>query len=159
MEIKAEVKSIEKLKDYFFVVPDYQREYVWTGDVHVARFLQDISDEFSPTARKQSNYFIGSTIIVKREDGAYDVVDGQQRLTTIVISLCAIRDVLKNLGGLDDELNTVKSELYKVVKELLYKYDISTKKHTPRLSLQYEESKDYLNKLISEKIFIDSQTP
>ena len=29
MKIKAEVKSIDKLKDYFFVVPDYQREFVW----------------------------------------------------------------------------------------------------------------------------------
>ncbi|QEC75905.1 DUF262 domain-containing protein [Mucilaginibacter ginsenosidivorax] len=159
MDIKAEVKSIEKLKDYFFIVPDYQREYVWTADVHVARFLQDISDEFSPTALKQSNYFIGSTIIVKREDGAYDVVDGQQRLTTIVISLCAIRDILKNLVGITDELDTVKSELHKVVKELLYKYDIATKKHTPRLTLQYEESKDYLIKLISEKSFTDTLTP
>ncbi|MCC8408605.1 DUF262 domain-containing HNH endonuclease family protein [Mucilaginibacter sp. UR6-1] len=159
MEIKADVISIEKLKDYFFVVPDYQREYVWTGDVHVARFLQDISDEFSPTARKQSNYFIGSTIVVKREDGAYDVVDGQQRLTTIVISICAIRDVLKNMADLDEELETVKEELRKVVKELLYKYDIATKKHTPRLALQYEESKDYLVKLISEKPFTDKATP
>lgn len=159
MEIKAEVKSIEKLKDYFFVVPDYQREYVWTGDIHVARFLQDISDEFSPTARKQSNYFIGSTIIVKREDGAYDVVDGQQRLTTIVISLCAIRDVIKDLTDLEDNLEVLKSELLKVVKELLYKYDITAKKHTPRLSLQYEESKDYLSKLISEKTFTDTSTP
>lgn len=42
MEIKAEVKSVEKLKDYFFVVPDYQREYVWVADTHVSRFLQDI---------------------------------------------------------------------------------------------------------------------
>ncbi|RYX87140.1 DUF262 domain-containing protein [bacterium] len=159
MEIKAEVKSIEQLKDYFFVVPDYQREYVWTGDVHVSRFLQDISDEFSPTGRKQSNYFIGSTIIVKRDDGAYDVVDGQQRLTTIVISLCAIRDTLKNLNVAEDELRTVKDELFKVVKELLYKYDISTKRHTPRLLLQYLESKDYLNNLISEKPFTEATTP
>ena len=72
MEIKAEVKSIESLKDFFFVVPDYQREYVWLADTHVARFLQDISDEFKPLSDKQTNYFIGSTIIVKRDDGAQE---------------------------------------------------------------------------------------
>ncbi|WP_436490332.1 DUF262 domain-containing protein [Chitinophaga sp. ARDCPP14] len=159
MEIKAEVKSIESIKDYFFVVPDYQREYVWQADIHVAQFFQDIIDEFNPNSGKQSNYFIGSTIIVKREDGAFDVVDGQQRLTTIVISLCAIRYSLQQLDMCDDDLRTVRDELLKVVRELLYKYDISSRKHTPRLSLQYAESKDYLNRLIGEKEFTDIKTP
>lgn len=159
MEIKAEVKSIESLKDFFFVVPDYQREYVWLADTHVSRFLQDISDEFKPLSDKQTNYFIGSTIIVKRDDGAFDVVDGQQRLTTIVIALCAIRDVLQKLEIEDESLTIERDELLKVVKELLYKYDISTKKHTLRLALQYAESKDYLNKLIAEKEFTDTKTP
>ena len=144
MEIKAEVKSVEKLKDYFFVVPDYQREYVWLADTHVSRFLQDINDEFKPFSSKQSNYFIGSTIIVKRDDGSFDVVDGQQRLTTIVLALCAIRDILTAYTAPDNELETAKNEFLKVVNELLYKYDISTRKHTPRLFLQYTESKDYL---------------
>ena len=159
MNITADVKSIEGLKDYFFIVPDYQREYVWLAESHVARFLQDISDEFNPASTKQSNYFIGSTIIVKRDDGFYDVVDGQQRLTTIVISLCAIRFSLQNLVPVDEEMKTAKEELLKVVSELLYKYDITTRKHTPRLILQYTESKDYLTKLITEKPFTDPPTP
>ena len=41
MEIKAQVHSIAKLKDYFFVVPDYQREYVWKVDDQVEQFLAD----------------------------------------------------------------------------------------------------------------------
>lgn len=35
MNIDAEVKSISKLKEYFFIVPDYQREYVWKPDDQV----------------------------------------------------------------------------------------------------------------------------
>lgn len=159
MEIKAEVKSVEKLKDYFFVVPDYQREYVWLADTHVSRFLQDINDEFKPFSSKQTNYFIGSTIIVKRDDGSFDVVDGQQRLTTIVLALCAIRDILTAYTAPDNELETAKNEFLKVVNELLYKYDISTRKHTPRLFLQYTESKDYLNKIIGNKKYEDEITP
>lgn len=158
MKITADVKSIEKLKDYFFIVPDYQREYVWQSDVHVARFLQDISDEFKHDAKVQSNYFIGSAIIVEREDKSFDVVDGQQRLTTIIITLCVIRNILKAIELQDDEAN-IKDELLKIVKELLYKYDIATKKQTARLTLQYAESKDYLYKLISEKEFTDVPTP
>ena len=103
MEIKAEVKKIESLKDFFFVVPDYQREYVWESDNHVLRFLQDINEEFNPNSDEQTSYFIGSAIIVKTKDGQYDVIDGQQRLTTIIISLCALRDILSKIMFSDSE--------------------------------------------------------
>ena len=39
MKIDAKVQSISKLKDYFFLVPDYQREYVWKPDDEVEQFL------------------------------------------------------------------------------------------------------------------------
>ena len=65
MKIKAEVKSIDKLKDYFFVVPDYQREYVWQVDDQIEQFLIDIDDEYDPHAKQQTSYFIGSIIVVK----------------------------------------------------------------------------------------------
>ena len=161
MEIKADVKKVEALKDFFFVVPDYQREYVWESETHVSRFLQDINDEFNPKADEQTSYFIGSTIIVKRKDGQYDVIDGQQRLTTIIISLCTMREVMSKLV-LDDEeteeLAETKSELLKIIKDLLYKYNIQQGKKTPRLVLQYEESKDFLLKLIEEKEYTDTET-
>src|SRR4051794_10858034 len=112
MEIKADVKRIESLKDFFFVVPDYQREYVWESDKHVSRFLHDINDEFNPNSETQSSYFIGSAIIVKRKDGQYDVIDGQQRLTTIVLTLCSIRRKLTFLN-LDEERSEYLEETRK----------------------------------------------
>jgi len=161
MEIKADVKKIESLKDYFFVVPDYQREYVWESDNHVSRFLQDINDEFNPNNDEQTSYFIGSTIIVKRKDGQYDVIDGQQRLTTIIIALCSMRKILLEIEfdqKEEEELIETKSELLKIIKDLLYKYSIEKGKKTPRLVLQYEESKDYLLKLIEDKEFTEADT-
>ena len=94
MKIDAKVQSISKLKDYFFLVPDYQREYVWKPDDEVEQFLIDIENEYSPDAKEQRNYFLGSIIIVNN-DRCFDVVDGQQRLTTIMLSLCVFRDLLK----------------------------------------------------------------
>ena len=47
MKIDAKVQSISKLKDYFFLVPDYQREYVWKPDDEVEQFLIDIENEYS----------------------------------------------------------------------------------------------------------------
>ena len=46
MDINADVKSISQLKDYFFLVPDYQREYVWKPDDQVEQFIIDIDNEF-----------------------------------------------------------------------------------------------------------------
>ena len=42
MKIDANVLSIEDLEKYYFVVPDYQREYVWEADKQIYQFLVDI---------------------------------------------------------------------------------------------------------------------
>ncbi len=155
MKINAEVKQVRNLKDFFFVVPDYQREYVWEKEKNVQRFLQDINDEFNPNVDEQKNYFIGSTIIVRRKDGQYDVIDGQQRLTTIIISLCSMREILTNIVFDLDMKEEIKEkiELLKIIKDLLYEYSIETRKTTPRLQLQYEDSKDYLLNLIGKALY------
>src|SRR5690606_16031946 len=155
MDIKADVKSISELKDYFFLVPDYQREYVWETDNQVEQFLIDIENEYNPNADEQKGYFIGSIIIVDN-NGKFDVIDGQQRLTTIVLALCAYRDLLKPLKN---ELDTIGEEYLKSIEGLLFSFDLKTKKSTFRLELQYEESKGYLNTLINGKEFADDKSP
>lgn len=142
MHIDAKVHAIRELKDYYFVVPDYQREYVWGADDQVEQFLSDIDNEYDPATKEPPAYFIGSIIIVNR-DGKYDVIDGQQRLTTIVISLCVLRDLLEG-----QELDERQSNYLKTVREWLSHFDIETDDMQVRLELQYEESKDYLNQLI-----------
>jgi uncharacterized protein with ParB-like and HNH nuclease domain len=152
MDIKAEVKSISKLKDYFFLVPDYQREYVWKADDQVEQFLIDIENEFEPNSNNQKSYFIGSVIIVEN-NGKFDVIDGQQRLTTIILSLCAFRDLLKPL-----ELDAKQKKYLQTIEELLSDFDINTDETKLRLELQYEESKDFLSKLIQNQPFEEEET-
>ena len=157
MKIKAEVKSIDKLKDYFFVVPDYQREYVWQVDDQIEQFLIDIDDEYDPHAKQQTSYFIGSIIVVKNGE-KYDVIDGQQRLTTIVISLCALRDVLQQCDH-DGLLTGNQPKLLDNVKEWLSSYDLASDQTQPRLELQYEESSDYLLNVIEQTPYQGEKTP
>ena len=135
MEIKAAVKSIEKLEDYFFLVPDYQREYVWKPNDQVEQFILDIDYEFTPEQKDQNSYFLGSIILVENK-GKYDVIDGQQRLTTIILALCAIRDLLTT-----NTLDQKEERYLKKVKELLSNFDMETDEEQIRLELQYEESK------------------
>jgi len=75
------IKTVGDLKEYRFFVPSYQRGYRWT-EHEVTALLQDVKD-FSTEGNKQ--YCIQPLIVKRRVDGAYEVVDGQQRLTTIFI--------------------------------------------------------------------------
>lgn len=154
MKIDAQVKSIEKLKDYFFLVPDYQREYVWKADDQVEQFLTDIDNEYDENAEQQESYFIGSIIIVKNKN-KYDVIDGQQRLTTITLTLCAIRDLLSTQ---EFTLNEIQKEHLSTVKKLLYSFDLDTEKHLLRLQLQYEESRNFLDTLILKEKYEGENT-
>lgn len=90
-EIKAEVKNLRKIftyEDYFYQIPDYQRPYSWNKE-HVSELLSDLVDAFQKD--RQEEYFCGSLVLVKNGD-RYDVIDGQQRLTTFTILFCVLRD-------------------------------------------------------------------
>lgn len=81
-------KTIGELKDFCFFVPSYQRGYRWT-EHEVTALLDDIA-EFSTEDDKR--YCIQPLIVKHRDDGAYEVVDGQQRLTTIYIFMKIAED-------------------------------------------------------------------
>lgn len=74
-------KTIGELKDHCFFVPSYQRGYRWT-EHEVTALLDDIY-EFSTEGGKQ--YCLQPLIVKHRDDGSFEVVDGQQRLTTVYI--------------------------------------------------------------------------
>ena len=76
---------------YFFEIPLYQRPYAWTTE-HVEELLDDLIDAM----RRDSDapYFLGSIVLIKSDDNAKsEVVDGQQRLTTLTMLLCVLRDI------------------------------------------------------------------
>src|SRR5579863_873319 len=79
----------------FYAVPDYQREYVW-GEEEVEQLLMDIRTEQGND--DETEYFIGSIVTCLNKQGRYDLIDGQQRMTTIFLTLCALRDRLRLLG-------------------------------------------------------------
>lgn len=78
--------------DIIFQIPDYQRPYSWV-DEHVDQLWDDILEAYENNKEGDSidsNYFLGSLIVVQNGK-IEDVVDGQQRLTTLMILLCTIR--------------------------------------------------------------------
>jgi hypothetical protein len=74
------------IKKVRFVVKSYQRGYKWTGR-QVQELLQDIS-EFKIAG---SDYYCLQPIVVREDNGLWELIDGQQRLTTIFIILSYLR--------------------------------------------------------------------
>lgn len=95
LRIEAAHKKIAEVfsKDYAFTIPAYQRPYAWETD-EVEELLTDLSDAMGPESRSNGFYFLGSIVLVKKH-GSPDsqVVDGQQRLTTLTILFSVIRDL------------------------------------------------------------------
>jgi len=101
-----------------FIIPVYQRNYNWTKK-ESERLFEDILS-LSKYTNKNSVHFIGAFVYKpgKREDIRFDqhiLIDGQQRLTTIVLLLKAIHDYSKNVLK-DEKLSNEIYETYLVNK-------------------------------------------
>src|SRR3954447_14651646 len=68
-----------------FFIPAYQRGYRW-GIEEVTRLLDDIAE-----SRHQSSYYLQPIVVKPMADGRWELVDGQQRLTTLFLILQDIR--------------------------------------------------------------------
>lgn len=66
--------------DIDYIIPLYQRAYAWE-DKQLVQLIEDIQD-----VAEDANYYIGS-LIVSKQSGKYEVVDGQQRLTSLYLLL------------------------------------------------------------------------
>ena len=75
-----------------YEVPVYQRNYAWEKD-EISALIQDVYDAF--IAKKQT-YFIGTLVSFHKGDQIYEVIDGQQRLTTINLVLGALGITIGN---------------------------------------------------------------
>lgn len=83
----------EAFRECFYIVPDYQREYVWT-DKEVHQLLEDIGEQIDAGTTRE--YFIGTVLVSPTEQkNHYQVIDGQQRLTTFFLLLCALKHLFQ----------------------------------------------------------------
>ena len=90
--IKASEQNLDKVfcDDYLFEIPFYQRPYAWSTE-EVGELLDDLL--FAMDKDAEAPYFLGSIVLIKGDDPDSKVVDGQQRLTTLTMLLCALREL------------------------------------------------------------------
>ena len=92
--LDATNKSVSGILKQYYKIPRFQRSYSWEKE-EIELFYEDIF-------RDDSQYFIGHMVTYKISDDIKGVIDGQQRLTTITLILCAIRN--KFIELLDNSL-------------------------------------------------------
>ena len=136
----------EAFKQCFYIVPDFQREYVWS-EKEVTQLLEDIDGNFDISSSENfSEYFIGTVLVAPKQNerSHFDIIDGQQRLTTIFLILCALRVRFKgtreegHFNGLITDSHTIPRGEIKT----------GSTKFSPKLEIRYEDGAKVITKII-----------
>lgn len=104
---KAEFKKVFS-EDFWFSIPEYQRSYVWETD-NITELVEDLS--YACDNKPDNDYFLGSLVlkrIINSEFPEYEVLDGQQRLTTFFIMMAVLRDLVSD----DKSKKTIQDKIY-----------------------------------------------
>jgi hypothetical protein len=143
LKIESQDLSVGDLFKDFYSVPDFQREYVWQRE-QVEKLLQDLYDEFYDEDRRilpGPEYFLGSMVACKADDGTYRLIDGQQRMTTLYLILCVLRDIFKELGA--ERSKVLESQIADAATDPRTYVEVERY----RVTLQYEDSAGVLEKV------------
>ncbi|MBS5802703.1 MAG: DUF262 domain-containing protein [Brachyspira sp.] len=134
---KLTVKEfLEKGKEKPFLIPEYQRPYEWS-DEQVETLFRDLW-EFTSTlggSQREGTYFLGSVVFYSNKNAEQEIIDGQQRITSLFLLLRAIYTKLKQ-----DEQNDKADNFIKQIEPAIWRTDKLTGKV------------DYENILLTSKV-------
>lgn len=128
--IKANPESIIEIFQKLYVIPEYQRPYSWAED-KCYDLWNDIIEKYEEEKRKKKKsdnknkgeYFLGTMVLIKNNKGIFEVIDGQQRLTSLLILLKALYD----------------NHQFDGIKKIIYVYDRITGKINDKKYRIYSE--------------------
>jgi len=128
--------------EFWFNIPEYQRPYVWDEE-QIDELLEDLWFAFKN--KREDEYFLGSLILYRKKESAYmdfNVLDGQQRLTSLLLMLAVIRDLLE------------KPKKSNSCGQFIYQKEDSFRRRPSRVKLIYkirEDVQDFINEFIKNK--------
>lgn len=105
------VKRLFEDKKSNFLIPDYQRPYAWTT-IECQTLWDDIftfafpDNDYTKFDSDNDEYFLGPIVTFKNDDGKMEIIDGQQRLTTLMLLL---RAFYAKYGNMQDEYSRMTS--------------------------------------------------
>lgn len=134
--------TVSKCFSNHYVVPAYQREYVWE-EANIEQLLEDLIAAYE--RKYQKPYFMGMMVVCQGENLSLELVDGQQRITTFFLLLSAISHLYKE--NHDDSGKAFEEKIHSLQMD-----DNGDAKDRYALELQYETSSDCLNRIFHKDI-------
>ena len=102
--IHANPKNIKEIFNSSYVIPEFQRRYSWEID-ECDKLWNDIVEHFEEVKKDIAmgeNYYLGTIVVYKDNSAKYQVIDGQQRLTSLLLLIRALHLVNKTYGTLKE---------------------------------------------------------
>lgn len=127
-----------------YLIPAYQRPYSWSKD-NAEQLIDDIYQSY---ACEEKEYFIGSMICLNQGNNSYEVVDGQQRLTTLSLILAQLKFLIDHQGVSDD-----------LQKRILPIDVYSDETDEPRLVVRKKEYSLYKHYILQNKLEYKPEKP
>src|SRR5436309_4193467 len=161
MSIRGAEHPIKKIfsDDFVFTIPRYQRAYAWTTE-QSEELLQDLLRALEgahETIDDLAPYFLGSIVLIKGEEPDAEVIDGQQRLTTLTMLLSALRSLIKSESKYAESLTGFLCEKGNVITGTPTRYRLRLRQRDAQFFQQYiqdaggiEELKQITNLALSE---------
>ena len=133
-KINFEIKGIGKLvKENNLKVPIYQRPFAWE-EKQIEELLNDIKESIN-----EEEYFLGTIVLTKMQElNRLEIVDGQQRISTIAIFFAALK---MNLSD--------KKSSNKIQEDYLSEYDIREGENIPKLELNQQDNNFFREYIIN----------
>ncbi|SCY54315.1 DUF262 domain-containing protein [Nitrosospira sp. Nsp13] len=117
------------LKTHRLRVPTFQREYAWESE-QVDQLFNDLNRAKS----EHTDHFLGTIVTIsKGQHDPLEIVDGQQRLTTIALLITAIREVMSEIGQEPKVIESINNDY-------LSSFDRKAGGHVPRLTLNIDDN-------------------
>lgn len=138
-----------------YKVPDYQRRYSW-GKEQLEALWGDLLEAFQNDS--SSCYFLGSIVVVKNLNNAFELIDGQQRLTTLMIMISVLFKTYPNLDcpnpdNAEDDSSLIDSE---ILEKCLY-YRKGKRRLTLQTAVEYDS--DFNSVIIDTESFASFSYP
>ena len=132
-KIDFEIKGMGKLiKENKFFVPQYQRPFAWQVQ-QINELFEDIKNNIN-----EEEYFLGTVVLAKKDADKLEIIDGQQRISAIVIFFAVLREHISD-----------KRASNKIQEDYLSEYDERETENIPKLKLNQQDNNFFREYIIN----------